>query len=226
MIGAKLPPYSRIWRNLAEMEGSPKLSYALSGLLCNAPQVPSVPQSKSAGMYHFRTPSSGGQHPFSNTLLPAIFSASVPRLAQADLCPPRQFDAHLTPRFPQRLTCARYRLSTRKTSIGKTKWAPNTSRFHALQRLALQLAETPRANRPSSAARSAQARLPLRVAALRPALRLVLRATFWRASSTSSAANAHAFQHLTSQNRRRASLHGGVLHFLPNSSEGPCSKSF
>jgi hypothetical protein len=66
----------------------------------------------------------------------------------------------------------------------------------------------------------------LRVAALRPALRLVLRATFSHASSTSSAANAHAFQNLTSQNRRRALLHGGVLHFLPNSSEGPCSKSF
>ena len=222
MIGTKSPAYSRIWRKLAEIAGRPNPSYAAGDVLCDAFLVPSDPQNKSGRMYHFRTPSPGGQQIFSNFLLPAFFCAGT----RADICPTRQFGAHLTPRVSSRLTFATLRLSTRKTSKGKKTWALNQSRLHALHHLALRPVVTPWANRLSSAALSVQVRRPLPVAALQLALRLVQRATFWRASSTSPTADAPAFQHLISQNSRRALRHGGCLHFLPKSSEGPCSKSF
>lgn len=222
MIGAKPPENSRIWRNSAETLGVPKQSYARGAALCDALSVRAVPQSKSVCMYHFRTPSPGGQQAFSKTLLPAFFCAGTP----ADICPTRQFGAHLTSRASSRLTFAPLCLSTRKTSKGKRPWALNLSRLHALRHWALPPAVTPWANRPSSAVRSARVRRLLPAAASQPASRLAQQATFWRASSTSPTADARALQQTTSQERRRALWHGGVLHFLPNSSEGPCSKSF
>ena len=226
MIGAKLPPYSRIWRKLAEMPSLLKRHYAHSGQPCEAALVSSVPQNLSAGMYHFRTPSPGGQQSFSNTLLPAFFRACSPFAEQADLCPTRQIGAHLTLRVSRRLTFDWLRLSTKKTSKGKTLRALVPSCLHALQHLDLRHVATLLANRPSSVAQWAQARPLLPVAALQPALRSALQETSLRVSSTSWAANARTSHHLTSQNRRRASPHGGVLHFLHNSSEAPCSKSF
>ena len=226
MIGAKLPADSRIWRKMAETEGGQKLFYAASAVPCDLGQVLSVPQNTSEGTHHFRTPSPGGQQLYSNTLLPALFSPRARVDARAELRPFRQISAHLAGACRQSFMFAQVRLSTRKTSKGKKSWALNTSRLRASQHLAFRPAETPWPNKRSSVARLAQVRLQSPAAASQLALRSGQLATSSPVSSTSPTADAGAFQHLTSSIDRRALLRGGFSRFLPNSSEGPCSKSF
>lgn len=236
-IGANSPRSSRIWRNPAHFTRQLKTRYESGAASCECGLTAAVPQVYPVAVYHFRTPSPGGQHAFHDVMLPVFFFArsrdrSVPHGRQI-----RARMARFGRRFAQVGAVVMEPLISNPVGListgidtGDGSCGPKHLLWPLLPFLALRPVATPRVNRPSSAAPLAQVRQPSPVAVLYPARPSVQAPTCLPANSTSPIANTLTRPVVRTSiycTHRPATRQGGVLRFRPRTtSEAPCSRSF
>lgn len=81
-LGNNSPETSRLWRNLAYILRRVSYRYACIRRVCQCRNTGSAPQKLAGSVYHFRTPSPGGQRPPFRGMLLAIFFACLGRIVE------------------------------------------------------------------------------------------------------------------------------------------------
>ena len=242
-IGAFSPLYSRIWRNPAHsrlpqfwrLDGSEKE--------CNRVDTRALPQVICVFVYHFRTPSPGGQQISQDVVLPAFFSSChrcVSRIARVFAMAVGQ-RKRAVKRFTRRSGAqsgmfSKERLkakdvfptarrSTERTSKCISKLSPLPPPFV----LDWPRAETRLVNKPSSAVLSAAwgrlfwAAMPLLA---RPSAQVRMCCTATRIPATANPIFTRRSGAIRSHGECRLAFgQGGVLRFKTQKSEAPCSRN-
>lgn len=234
-LGANPPQGHRMRRKLADLGAPAACSFTQDHVPCHRPPAESVPQTITDAVYHFRTPSLGGQTTRSSARLLTIFlPATAPCAARAA----HRRSCAAVPRFGQpyahvaarRLRALRQRRVDSTTSVnwkGRGSCKSNLLSSQAAPHWALPPVVTPSVNRPSSGVPLAPVLRPSQAAASLQVPPSVLRAILLPANWTSWTANPRAHlarSTLKSRAQRRfADLQGGVLRLNPPRKGTPCS---
>ena len=237
-VGAFSLVDSRIWRIMAHSFSRDNSGLENPSRICHVSSSALVPQYKTGAVYHFRTPSLGGQPECFHSRLSAIF-----------LFPGRNEDWLLT-RAAVRLNCAMVtqyaRLSAQRRAIHSVQLssrvfgrilgtqeegvrACNLIPFRSLlqSRLALRPVATRRASRSSSVVPLELASQPSPAKALQQALQSAPRATCSPAKRTSPTADrltGSARERPKVMKHRRAVTRGGVFRLHTPQREVLCSR--
>lgn len=226
-IGTFLPANSRMWRNPAHLSEAAQLGFASVTRSCQPEITASAPPSPAGVVYHFRTPSPGGQQTPRGALLPVFFCLT------SRVCPVRGGDHRRNRAQAHRLAsdCLTARVTAPTlcpTTKGCDPCQSNPLPSYAQQPLALRPAETRLANKPSSAVPSVQVPQPSPAAALSLVPPLGPRATSFTVKPIPAAAGNSLrltrIQSIPTQHRS-ANRRGGVLRLSVPTREASCSKS-
>lgn len=241
-ISTNLPNGSRLWRNLAHSAKAAISRFSLPHAQCTCTSMRAVFLYSPAAQFHTPTSYIEGRHAVLTGVSPAFFgkadgsvlarrafaknlSKNMPAGADRDQEHRSRFCKHVT--GPLISECVGITCST--PNKGNDSWLTNLSFLPLLRRWASRPVVIPLANVLLSAAQLVRVQAQSLAAALSPVQRLAQAQTCFIASSTPANANAltqFASENLTLRNRRRASVHGGVLRSMTQPSEAICSPSF
>lgn len=238
-IGGFSPLDSRIWRNLAHSRRDTHLPFVRPDKACDRVHAASLPQVICGAVYHFRTPSPGGQQVSQDIMLPTFFFvsfglvlANIRRLAfgrqQLDACKHafRRSDAYLRAVGLERLIDLGVCHTTNASNKGRSTCVSNSQFLPQRPRSVWPRVVTQWVSRLCSGALLAASEVPFLAATPSRVPLSVPERTCFIAKQTQANANiltrvARVFQ--SHAERRLAPGQGGVLRFKTQRSEALCS---